>query len=493
MIDAAIKIHDKYQIEIKLKYQFENKRRATSYKIEYYIFIPNNLGIHYSTYKKNDFYGDIQNYIRFKTPVYLLNKIADDRDSPLARLKNTCEGLVRNPNDRSRGEYEYQIKMFSCIVKSSLRDHVNFITSKTNSEEIVTLMETYVHSLKSISAEYRKLKRIINVPNLGKDIYSTFLFGDEYISLLIEKYNFKLLEYLKTSVIPSADTLNRQLLDMVRQEVTYRRNNGYDSIPSEDSDNEVLIFRYSVLKKYLESVLSIDTSKKPEGLLLEQFILSLAAGLAMVFATAAAFWGHFVYGSYSLPVFFTLIISYMFKDRIKELTRMFFTSKILRLLHDHRIKIFMGTRKIGVFRESFNFIKRNTIPKSIMKIRNLHRTKEFDNKFSKERIILYQKKIELYSKVFKKKYFDYPISGINGIFRLNISRFLHKMDNPDKPIFLLTSDGYTKSMAKRVYHLNMIIKYSDFDHNYYARYRIVLTRHGIKRLEEIATFDSDGF
>jgi len=487
MIDVSVKIHDKYQLEIKFNHLFDENKKITSYEIDSFVFIPNSLGINYSTYKKHDFYNDVQNYIRFKTPVYLLEQIIYSSNSPYLKLKTACEELVNNPCERTISEYEYQVKMFSCVLKSSIRDYVDFITSKTNTGEIVDLIENYNKSLKSIMDKYRLLKKIINVPTIEEDTYSIYLYGDEYNSLLIVKCSFNILEYLKNVDNKFKEKLNKQLLSFISQEIKYRQKNEYDSVPAEDSDNELLIFRFSVLKKYLESVLFIDTSKKPEGILLKQLLISIAAGLAMLFATAIAFWGHNVYGDYSLPIFITLIISYMFKDRIKELTRIFFTNKILKRFFDHRIKIHVDKKKIGVFRESFNFIARRTIPKTILKMRSFLRSKEFDNKFSKENIIYYHRKIKLYKKVYKRNYYDYNISGINDILRINISKFLNKMDNPNKPIFLLTSDGYQKNQAKRVYHLNLIMKYMAGDYIHYVRYRIVMTRRGIKRIEKINT------
>ena len=486
MIDVSVKIHDKYQLEIKLNYEFEKDKKITEYKMESFIFVPNSLGINYSTYKKDDFYNDLQSYIRIKTPVYLINKIVDFPESPLNRLKAACEKLAINPDEVAVSEYEYQIKMFSCIVKSSVRDYANFIKTKTNPEEIKDLMTQYTQSTQSVVESYRGLRQILNVPTIHEDIYSIFLYGDEYLSLLTERYNFRLLEYLKEMNIDLTENVGKRLQLFIQQEIIYRRSNGYDSVAVENTDNETIIFRYSVLKKYLESVLFIDTSKRQDGQLLEQFLVSTAAGLAMLFATTIAFWGHYVYGNYTFPIFITLIISYMFKDRIKELTRIYFTSKILKLLHDHRIKIFIDKKiKIGDFRESFNFLKKRKVTKAILKIRNLYRTKEFDNKFSKESILFYQKKIELYTKRYKNNYYGYQISGINDILRLNISRFLNKMDNPNKPIFILSPEGYKKGRAKRVYHMNMIIKCSVAEVENYVRYRIVLTRHGIKRIEQV--------
>ena len=48
-------------------------------------------------------------------------------------------------------------------------------------------------------------------------------------------------------------------------------------------------------------------------------------------------------------------------------------------------------------------------------------------------------------------YHDYQLESINDIMRLNIVKFLNKMDNPKKPIFVLDGEGYRKTYGKRVY------------------------------------------
>ncbi|HGY57415.1 MAG TPA: hypothetical protein ENK44_17035 [Caldithrix abyssi] len=485
MIDVTVKVHDKYQLEIKLTHQFEENRRVSSYKVNFFLFIPNSLDINYSTYKKKDFYSDIQNYIRFKTPVYLINQIYEGNNSPYAKLRKACTNLVELPDKKTVAEYEYHLKMFSSITKSALRDYVVFIGAKTNPSEIVELTETFKDQVEDLCRHFRQLKTIINVPTVEKNIYAILLYGDEYLSLLIEKYTFKLLEFLKRIKTEQSDRAAERLLALIRSEINYRSQNGYESVPQDNSDNESVIFRFSVLKKYLESVLFIDTAKEPEGQFVKQLLISLAAGLAMLFATAVAFWGHSVYGSYTMPIFITLIVSYMLKDRIKELMRIFFTRKISRRLYDQRIKILSGNKKIGVFKEAFDFVKKKNLPQAIVQLRNLGRSKEFDSKFSRESVICYRKKIALYKNLYTTNYHDYQINGINDILRLNVSPFLKKMDNPDKPLYILQDKGYKKTRAQRVYHINLVIKYIFEEDEHLVRYRLVLNRRGIKRIEKI--------
>lgn len=176
MIDATVKIHDKYQLEIKLNHLFEIDKKITSYKIEKFIFIPNSLGIDSSTYKKSDFYSDIQSYIRFKTPVYLINQIVSGENSPYTKLKVVCEKLVDNPNEQTISDFEYQVKMFSCIVKSSIRDYVDFITGKTNPEEITALIKKLHEFHKFHYQNLSTIKRNYKCPDFkGKYLFDLFI------------------------------------------------------------------------------------------------------------------------------------------------------------------------------------------------------------------------------------------------------------------------------------------------------------------------------
>ena len=66
-IQQAINPHDRYQIEIKLDYELLDDNK-TNYRVYTYFFLPRSLGISAESYRKKDFYRDVQNYIRLKTP-----------------------------------------------------------------------------------------------------------------------------------------------------------------------------------------------------------------------------------------------------------------------------------------------------------------------------------------------------------------------------------------------------------------------------------------
>jgi hypothetical protein len=104
----------------------------------------------------------------------------------------------------------------------------------------------------------------------------------------------------------------------------------------------------------------------------------------------------------------------------------------------------------------------------------------------------YRFEIKMGYKALEDIYKDYKMEGINNIMRFDISKFLSKMDNPQKSLFILDALGHKEIIGKRVYHLNLIIKYTSMLETTYKRFRIVLNREGIKRIEEVFSENSLG-
>jgi len=485
MLERSVKIHDKYQLEIKYGYKISDKRKKTLYNIDSYFFFPESLGINSQTYTKKIFYKDIQSYLRFKTPTYLLNQIFEGKNSPIFSLKKSMELLLQKNDREHRENFDYNIKMVCSIFKSSLRDYLIFLKRDKNIQNPI-LVERYMNYSKSILKEYRSLIDMINVPIIEKKLMIIFKLGDEFMSHNLEYYSYKLLKLLnKSDTIENG--INKKILKgMITDEFDYRIKENFHPAPGNERDNEVLVFRRGILKKYISSALFLDTNWKPEGKLIEQILIGIAAGLAMAFATLVAFYAQKKYGNLTFPFFSFLVVGYIFKDRIKELTRSYLVGKIRSFNFDNNVDIFSDKKKvIGKYHEGVNFIKESGLPDDIKAIRKKEFITDIENLWLGEKVMLHRKKVILFSDKLKKVYKGYKINGVNDIVRFNISRFLNKMDNPFKKIFLIEDDKEKELIADRVYHINMITKITKNKKVFYNRYRIILTSNGIKRVENI--------
>ncbi len=482
MVQHEIKIHDKKQFELKLHYNFRKERRKGEYFIETYFFVPNVLGINRHSFHKKNFYDSIKNYIRFATPKFTLAELSSDEKSPIIQLSLLAKKAGERNSPIEADEIEAAIKLFSVVFAATIRtDFLNFRGKKKDAlrSELTNFLlhtDSVINLFRDIQSKMERRPRVKEV----------FAFADEYISLVIEKYLFMILDEHSGFFEEGDKEIENNIYSFIKGEVNRRKEKGYRSVVKIDSSNEEMLFRFSTLKKYFSSILSLERDVEREGTILEQLLFSLAAGMAMLFATAVAFWGQTTFGNLTMSFFIVLVVSYMFKDRIKELLREIMKKSVFKYLFDYKYILYIDEKiKIGIIRESFDFIKRRKLPERIMKLRNLYRTKEFDNNFQKEKIILYRKKINLKSK-FLNKIEKEELKTISDIFRFDVSRFLNKMDDPHKPLYVLTDSGFKKIFGRRVYHVNLILRIVRDNREQLKRFRLVLTKNGIERIEHVA-------
>ena len=486
MILDKIKIHDRYSLEIKFDYRLDKQKKATYYKINSYFFLPNSLDINRVTYTKTDFYNDIKTYIRLKTPVYLMRNLIIGDDSPFEKLKLSCLKLAENNSPENCEHFEYFVKLYCSISQSTIRDNVFHITKSKMNHSNMYLINNFISEIEAISVKYRELESIVNIPTIPQNIFKIHEFGNEYLSNIIEIYLYKLLKVLSKKRIKEFSAIKLKVLSLIQSEISYREEKGFNSLPNKERNNETLLYRRSVLKKYIGNKLFLKTNAMKDGNLTEQLIFGIVAGIAMLFATAVAFVSKIKFGDLTFPFFIILIFSYMIKDRIKELSRMYFGMKIRKLFFDHKTKIYNDNKKIiGISKESFDFVKEAKINPEIVKLRDRDHLTEIEDGWVKEKIILFRKQIKIYSEQFNSMYHDYNFEGIIDITRFNIEKFIKKMDDPQKQIYLTEDDDFYKTTGDVVYHINAVIQYTINNDILYKRFRIVLNRNGIKRIEPV--------
>jgi hypothetical protein len=443
--------------------------------------------MHRANYSKASFYDDLHTHIRFKTPSIPLTAIAGGDESPLDKLKASAVPLQEGGHHGDIGAFEYRLKLFGCILQSSLRDFVTFFAEATDSDDRRRLAHEYLRAVTEITESFRSLRSQIFLPAVPPQARAIYAFGDEYVSLLVERNSYDLLGQLGRADASGNRKTRRKIMDLVAHEVRYREGRRYPSIPTDKTDNEQLIFRRNVLKKYMHTVLFLNTRTRQEGKVIEHGLFGLAAGASMLFATLVLFLSQSFYGPLTLPVFLSLVIGYMFKDRIKEMLRVYFSRKVASVLFDHKTRIYSDPRHpIGQCRESVDFIDEAKVPDRIVKIRDRDHITEIESDWLSEDVLRYRKRIKLSARAISAAFRDIDTDGINDIMRLNVAEFTRRMGNPRKELYVLDEDEYRRVKAERVYHLNMVLRYGGDDHVRYKRLRIVLNRRKIKRIETVS-------
>ena len=486
MINIMTNIHDKFSIEFKVGFLTRRKQRMNDFSVYMWIFVPNSLDINPQTYPKSQFYRDVKSNVRLITPKFLLREIVNEGAVPFHNIEKAFRTLASSPTRTAIAEYEYQIKMFVAIVKSALRNELHHIRSLKLDNDIEELCRVYIENIVAITTEFHRLRSIVNTPSVPGEVMNYYLFGDEYLCTLISQQTLKLIRFLEGQSAGRYDELIQELSEMVRREQCYCRQMGYGELTVSDRQhNRNLVFRYGVLKKYIESDLFLKVPKKRDGVVVEQLYYSIAAGLSMIFATVVSFAFQQRYGNFTTPLFIALVISYMLKDRIKELMRFYFAHRVGSKYFDNKATISIKEQPIGWMKEGMDFLSENKVPREVMELRSRSPLLQAENRLSAEKIILYRKSVHI-DRFKLDLYNNYPTNGINDIIRLHVNSLIQKMDNPQVPLYLLDESGHTKTVdCDKVYFVNIVLQYQYEDKVMYKRFRIAVSRSGIDSIDEI--------
>ena len=479
MISINAKKHDNFSVEFKFGFNCTDDGIRDDFSVNAWIFVPNSLDINSENYGKKQFYRDVKSNVRLITPVYLLRDIAQDQSQPLTLLRNALERVVQNPVHEQE-VYEYHLKMFAAIFKSALRDQVQHMQAAGSLDKAVYLVEDYVENAGLALKKFRDLYRIIDVPTVQEKTRSLFALCDEFMSHVVELRTIRLIR--NVDAYPESETrsyIREKFSQFLAGEYAYKKSKGYGVMNNDPKHDRELVYHRGMLKKFIESELYIRLDKKKDGVAVEQIYYSIAAGAAMIFATAAAWITQVKYGNITWPLFLVLVVSYMLKDRIKDLLRYYFAHKLGNKYYDNKASVTIGKNWVGEIKEGFDFISRSRTPDQVRKLRDDAATVEDESRIFEEKVLLYRKRIAIDDEALSRND-DYPMRGINEILRLHLHRFTHKMDNPVVPIDSMNEDGtITSRDVEKIYHIHIVFQMQHDGDVKYNHFCISMTRDGV--------------
>ena len=481
MIDLSTKIHDKFTLEFKVGFntkQADKPMKYSDFVMNTWIFVPNSLDINAAKYSKDDFYRDLKSGVRLITPSYSLHELAnDDELLPSKSLITNFNDLHIAPNDTQ--DLIHTIKMYCAIAKSAFRDECVSISEQDDPKTRLTSCNHFLEDGVKIVERFRGLLHQLNEQNATDRTRQVFAYGDEFLSNVLEKYAYRLRDAIRLNHPEEYPQLEARFKETLLKERAYREQRGYLSVKTDDpKGNEDFVFRASLLKKFSESDLYLNATKRTNTFLVEQILYSLAAGAAMVVATLSSFFFQQRYGNFTLPFLIALVISYMFKDRLKDWLRLLFARRVSNKVFDTRTDFRIKGRHIGWSKDSVDFIDSDKILPEVMQLRS--RNPLFAEVSGKdEKVLLFRKKVQLWPSELAKAS-PYPLRGINDILRYNLTEYTRKMDNPSFPLSGTWEDKEYKPIeGKKVYHITFVIQCVYEGTTEYKRIVVRCDRNGI--------------
>ena len=481
MIDLSTKIHDKFTLEFKVGFNTEKAAKPMKFSdfvMNAWIFVPNSLDINATKYSKENFYRDLKSDVRLITPEYDLHDLANiEQLLPNQTLNEEFENLFIAPDDTA--DLVHAVKMYCAIAKSSLRDAVQLVTGHDNAKQRIESCQTYIDDAGKVLNRFRTLYNKLKNSDIKGRIIQDFAYADEFLGNVMATYTYQLRDEIHASFPNDYAQLEEQFKALLLGERDYKSRQGYLNVRLDDHNgNEDFVFRASLLKKFAESDLYLSSNKRKNTFLVEQILYSLAAGAAMVVATLSSFFFQQRYGNFTLPFLIALVVSYMFKDRLKDLLRLFFAKRVSSKVFDTRTDFHIKGRHIGWSKDSMDFIDGDKVLPEVIQLRD--RLPLFDEvSGNDEKVILFRKKVQVWPSELAKAS-PFPLKGINDILRYNITEFTRKMDNPSFPLSGTWEDNdYQPIEGKKVYRLTFVIQCTYEGKTEYKRIVVRCDRNGI--------------
>ena len=408
-----------------------------------------------------------------KTPIFQKDELLKDIKSPLVRLEENllydrkAGSAIKLLDEKGlRREMKLLCGVFRQLIKGDTERNPDVYQEIVKRwRELIPLVEEGTYTIKTKECLY---------------------YIDEMISHYLEMLVIKILEKEENKEFSS------QLKSILFEEIDYRQQRGYIHYSKENGAK--FLSHMGHLKKYITTVLFLNSKADKITKLIRQMALGMAAGLAMSWALFAQIYAMIKLGinlqpsaNISLLVVFSFIgvFSYILKDRIKATTALWLSNKIAQKMHDHRKYYFMSEEKDPVARisEQMSFMDLDDGSEKLQE-----QWRAIEN--FKETVIVggdvlhYGRMIEMKTKSAKKMFSRFE--GIVDIHRFHVGQWVKTLADPKKEIKVFTKGGNIKTnLVKRIYEVDMVTRLRTEDSDEWQILRICLNRRGIVSVDPI--------
>ncbi len=360
--------------------------------------------------------------------------------------------------DKNDWDYLNALKLFSLIF-------IKAIAKEMTPEAAASEPDRFIQVLNDIEIIINRLRTYILLPdNTGK---MAFQMINEYCSS-----HFIQLSLACAAEIPEGETRDI-LLKLIDKEYQYRENANMFAMDGKISFSKT-VYKLKLLRRYCESVLYFNVKRREEGVVMQQFIFSMAAGLSMLIA----FWSQQKFGNFTTSFLVAMVLGYIVKDRLKELSREATYLRLSRYMFDFvcylKSDLIKNRSSVGTVKEVVQFVKFRKLDKAI---KLLFKKNQLLNKEDIESVLVYKRQYKDLSSempVGIEQYADFVI--------FNLRKMLRNTSYQDYSYYYKKNNKVVCRKVPRNYAIDLIIKVSDDEHKNYQHHTIRVNHKGIRKI-----------
>ncbi len=497
---VRVSLHHHYQLELKLVHTLDPPRKERTF--EAWFFFPPSLGIDEPTFRKEAFYDELTSYVRFQTPRMSLEQLFAEslHTSPFAWLaRNEARLTSGSASEADFAMALRELRLGAAVFRASVRDHARFVATELAGGAPPAVVTRYVEASSRFLRDCREALdrfRVLRLhyleartPPALRDALDAI---DDFLSVQAIEGWFALLEVFAPRN-GQAGQLTPALRAAISTETLYRTSAGHLPAPAEDSDtNERFVARVNFLKKWVLAVLHLRVRSSRRTERVQDLLFGIAAAVAMAVAVTLQLVALWTVGTPTSPqvggtTLFTFVGlavgGYILKDRLKERLKVWFQAGIPYWLYDRRqeLRVEAGGASVGSVEETVRLLRAVELVPLVARLRDAGEPPLFAEQRAEEDVIHYRRKLRVDGERARAQAPE--MTAIDEILRMNVTRWLRRMDDPARALLHLTEDGRIGVVtATKTYRVILIVARGDAEPRY-DKYAVVLTRDGIERIE----------
>ncbi len=483
---CRVEPHGPHQLELKIRYPVGQEQRSR-YNFDLYIFLPAQLRVTRESYSSRRLIDDVLSHIRHTSPRITLSGLADPGNaaSPLVSIKASLAacGDAKADSEVMVGDLRNLGNAFRSAIRTE-RSAVLRIAGRGAADDLAATSRALLADLALVCQDTRRLPALCREAALERRAQVAAAWADDWVSLNAEAELLRVWEALRGADAP--DDLLEAVRARVRDETAHRRKSGYPSVvrAGDPGANERALHHESMLKKWAQGALYMSSEQLATSRGIGHMVAGIAAAAAMSFAVAATFLATHLFPANSIPWALMIVISYIFKDRIKEMLKASLSRFFPLLFFDRsgRLNDPSVDRPVGTSRETVRFCGPADCPPDVASLR-LADGNPFYEVMPEDNVIHYNKIVKL--RAARLRAVHDGLDSITEILRMKIDPWLSEMDDPQSRRRILWGSSIATVVTRRVYHAHLILALTSPDEQRSLRHYIaVLSRDGVQRVDD---------
>ncbi|QIZ77446.1 hypothetical protein [Ferrimonas lipolytica] len=258
----------------------------------------------------------------------------------------------------------------------------------------------------------------------------------------------------------------------------YCINHNFGLSGNDDNSRETLLAKLQLSERIVNRPFTLERQMLSSGRFAQQLIFGIAAASAMAFATGIAFATQRAFGNFTTPFFFSLVVSYIFKDRLKELGREYLLEKYLRHFNQHKYRLSNGATKQEWVQVSESYFRlsgkrlREELANLVKKVRSGHSSRVVS--------------VWCFRRCYQMAWphHDNPLKFEDKL-TINLSKQLRLLPSNLKQFWHQDNQQLRKLNVQHVHTIFVTIDLQQDNINISKTYRIHVSRQGIHRIKQI--------